>query len=198
MKRDLIYILIILFLGAFIWFQIREARIQREFTFARNIVFNNAIEKARQYAQSYADSANDLRIRHAIRHQADSVSLSGLKMRNSELARKLDKSRKPVQSLADTVQPLRDYLILADSLLAGKDSLIYEMELRHSAQIIDLNQIINTQAKQILSEKSVSAILETRNKELEKDLAKSQRGKKVRNYVIAGLISVVLYQLATK
>ena len=198
MRRDLIYIVIILLLGAFIWFQIREARIQNEFALARNVQFNDAIEKARGLAQIYADSAAELRLRHIARKHSDSLALSGLKIDLKAMSKKVVILRVPVELAADSIQPLRDYLVLADSLSAAKDTLIYEMELRHSAQIIDLNQIIDTQAKQILSEKNVSAILETRNKELDKDLAKSQRGKKVRNYVIAGLVGIVLFQLATK
>ena len=196
--RDPLYWLIILTLAGFIGYQIHSAKKEQNNRLSDNLWFNHVIEQKRGEIRKADSVIRALDSLANVRRAKDSLALNTLKTRNSNLSRKLADLRPEIQVIADTVPQLRRYLAVNDSLHQVKESTITHLELSHRAEIIDLSAIIDLKTKQILNERAVSELLTDRNATLEKDLAKSQRGKRVRNYVIAGLISVVLYQLATK
>ena len=196
--REPIYIGIILLLCGVIGYMVYQNKIQQEFAFARSAQFADAIEKARQTAQSYADSVHDLKVRLALRQHSDSVALSALINDLKAMSKKVVILRVPVELAADSIQPLRDYLVLADSLAQAKDSLIYDMGLRHSAQLLDLNQIIDLQAKQIMDLHAVQTTLEDRNKVLEANSVKDKRKIRTRDYIISGVVAFALMQFLVK
>ncbi len=112
------------------------------------------------------------------RRGKDSIALNRKERANSALARKLAEKRVDIQPAIDSLGPIRDYVLLSDSLLASKDTLIHEMRLRHSAQVVELNEIIDLHAKQALSKDAVIELMEKRNADLEKTVKKVKRGNK--------------------
>lgn len=192
--RDPIYILIILCLGFFLMWQCEATKNKDLELLAAVTKHDVEMNVKRTEIRTLEDSISTITAKAKERASKDSTVISQNKGQIKRLTKTLAVLRVPVEQLADTIQPLRDYLVLADSLSNAKDSLILDMGLRHEAQLVDLNQIINLQAQQIVSEKAVSELLENRVAELEKDVKKGNRGKRLRNYVIGGLVAWGIYE----
>ncbi len=192
--RDPIYILVILCLGFFLMWQCEGTKRKDLELLAAVTKHDVEMNVKRTEIRTLEDSISTITAKAKERASKDSTVISQNKGQINRMKKTLAVLRVPVEQLADTIQPLRDYLVLSDSLSAAKDTLIMEMDLRHSAQLVDLNQIINLQAEQIVSEKAVSELLENRVAELEKDVKKGNRGKRLRNYVIGGLVAWGIYE----
>ena len=181
--------LIIVCMGFFLLYQCERSKRQNLERSNENIIWNEKLAAQKALAQTLADSVSILLENSKGRAVKDSLALSGLKMRNSAMSKKLAVLRIPVEVIADTIQPLRDYLILSDSLMAAKDTLIHEMTLRHSAQVVELDRIIDIQTQQIMAESVKTKLWEEVAVKTEKDYNKERRKKgfwKVTSAVLAG------------
>ena len=193
-----VYLLIILGLLGFVGYQIWQARIQNEFRFAESYRFNELLQlrkgeilKRDTVIALYADSAKDRR----------GKNLEVLKRKEtakSEKTAKLAIVEKPILLLADTNAIVREYVEAVHDLQAANDTLVYEMTLRHKAELVDADRIIELQAKQILDLHTVTATLEDRNKVLEANSVKDKRKIRARDYIIGGAVAFIVLQIVTK
>lgn len=197
--RDPIYILIILCLGFFLMWQCEATKNKDLELLAAVTKHDVEMSVKRTEIRTLEDSISTITAKAKERASKDSTVISQNKQQIKRLAKREAILRVPVEQLADTIHPLRDYLVLADSLSAAKDSLILDMGLRHEAQLLDLNHIINLQAQQIVSEKAVSELLEQRVAFLEKEVKKGQRGKRVWRFVAGvGVAAAAVLLLSPK
>lgn len=105
----------------------------------------------------------------------DSVAIQGFKTAISKTALNLAIRRVPVQPLIDSVQELGLFVETYDSLSAEKDSLIVEMGLRHSAQILDLQEVNRLNRGQIEEQVGISNLLQD---QVVQEQAESRKWKK--------------------
>jgi hypothetical protein len=192
--KDPVYILIILALGFFLWGQCESNRRKDlEHEQGKRLHKEQVAAKITEI-RTLSDSISTLRKKSSERASKDSLALSQKNGQIRAMSKNLAILRIPVQVIADTLQPLRDYLVLADSLSAAKDSLIVDMGLRHSAQVVELNEIIEKQGRQIVKEREIAEMWRVSAESGQKNVRKLERGKRFRNVVIgvltAGLVVI--------
>jgi len=175
-----------------------QAKINQEFAFGRNIAFNDAIEKARQTAAIYADSVNELAIRLALTRDSVKVAQNARKEEIKAYRKTIENLRRPVAVMIDTIPDLREFVTAQDSIISKQDDLIRGMELSHSAELLDMNEIIRLQNHQLNQQMAITATFETELTATQGENNKLRRGKNVRNVIIAGLVGIVIFQQATK
>jgi hypothetical protein len=188
--RDPLFILIIVCLIFFILWQRSQSKIQQLERSQDNKLHQQRIEAKDTEIRTLAGQILTLTQKSGIRRADDSLALKRKETAIATLSHKLAEKRHPIQVMADTIQPLRDYLILSDSLLAAKDTLIHEMTLRHSAQVVELDRIIDLQTQQIMAESVKTKLWEEVAVKTEKDYNKERRKKgffKVTTAVAVGL-----------
>jgi uncharacterized protein HemX len=191
--RDPIYVLVILALMAFIGFQSYTAGREKERRISENREFQATIEKHRQTAQRARARADSLYAVFVKRRVVDSVALRVLSVRNKAMSETVQKLRQPVQPLIDSLPQLRAFVLANDSLLAMKDEQIQQMELRHEAQIIDLEGVIKDRGREIMAQAQETEAYKTELAESQKETRKERRGKNFWK-VTAGIVTgVVLY-----
>lgn len=64
-------------------------------------------------------------------------------------------TRPKIQVLVDSIPDLRDFVAFQDSTIVSQDSLIVDLQLRHRAEVVDLNEIIKLQGQQIVSNMAI-------------------------------------------
>lgn len=96
----------------------------------------------------------------------------------STLSKKLAILRVPVQAILDTSAILSEFVDTYDSMNQEKDSLISEMKLRHAAEVVDLNALINSQAKQIMAAVTTGEAWRTAAENAQKAETKATKAKK--------------------
>ena len=122
--KHAIYIVIILLMGAFIFYQIRQAKIQQEFAFARSAQFADAIEKARNQAAIHKDSAAWERASRNRSDSASAVKIASLVAKDKKFTKQSKDLREPVQPLIDSIQALGAFVGAQDSTLAVRQGII--------------------------------------------------------------------------
>jgi len=181
---------ICLALGFFLWGTCQKNKVLELKAESQNSQHKQQIAAKDTEIRTLAGEISTLKQSAIQRGAKDSIVLTGLKQANSTLTQKLAEKRPPIEVMADTIQPLRDYLILSDSLMAAKDTLIHEMTLRHSAQVVELDRIIDLQTQQIMAEGVKTKLWEEVATKNEKDYNKERRKKgffKVTTAVAVGL-----------
>jgi len=169
--------LIIVGLIFFILWQRSEGKRQQLERSADNKLHQQRIEELQGRGETAARRADSLQANFVRRHTSDSLVLSGFKMRNSAMSKKLAEQRPTLQPFIDSLQPVRDYVMLADSLLAAKDIIITHLTLSHEAEVVDLEAIIKAREDQILVEATKGHLWETVAIETEKEANQQRRRK---------------------
>lgn len=129
----------------------------------------------------------------------DSVALKVKERAISAMSRNLAVLRVPVQPLIDSLQDLGLFVETYDSLSAQKDSLIYDMRLRHAAQIVDLEEVLSLTRAQINELVDISNQLQTQLVDEQGKTRKQNRLKKVWRFVAGvGVAAVGVLLLSPK
>ena len=118
------------------------------------------IAKHQATAVSYADSARLERAKRLADSLKYSLAVSGLKMRNSAMSKKLVEMRVDVQPFLDSIQVVGDFVALQDSSLNQKDSIIMVLEDQNYTQAKLFSAEINHMGSQIEQEKEIAGLWE--------------------------------------
>ena len=118
------------------------------------------IAKHQARAVSYADSARLERAKRLADSLKYSLAVSGLKMRNSAMSKKLVEMRVDVQPFLDSIQVVGDFVALQDSSLNQKDSIIMVLEDQNYTQAKLFSAEINHMGSQIEQEKEIASLWE--------------------------------------
>ena len=183
-----IWILSIALLLAFIGFQWNSAKIQRLEREADNRLHQERVEKLKtdvalseakigaleKARKTYADSAKVAQRARVQEIRAYKATIAKLKVK--------------VLPQIDTSSDLSHLISTQDLVIAKQDSLLQATELAHSAEIINLESQLRERGRQLMTKDAINELLANRNTELEKDLKKAHRGKRLRNWIIAGLV----------
>lgn len=172
------------------WQNARTEQLRRSLDNGRSQVEILKHEAAAKTAGARADS---IRASFISRRTSDSLALRALSVRNSAMSETMKKLRIPVQPLIDSLPDLRAFVLANDSLLAAKDEHIQQLELRHSAQVVDLEAIIFELQKQNLAQAAISdAWRETAVKE-QADAKKERKWKRFFQWTTAIVTGVALF-----
>jgi len=181
--------LIIVALIFFILWQRSQSKMQQLERSQDNRLHQQRISQLQAKSLKADSLVSTIRSKVAKDRAKDSVSLKGLQMRNSTLTRKLTDLRPPVVVMSDSVPLLKQFIQVTDSLLTQKDLIITQLELSHSAEVVDLEAIIKAREDQILVEATKGHLWEEVAVKTEKDYNKERRKKgfwKVTSAVLAG------------
>ena len=189
-------IITVLLIGclAIIWIQYQSANLMSDFRTAEQLVFQDALEKSRQRLQSYADSAHKLTVRLALTRDSMKVAVNARKREIAELKKFIADRRPEIAERIDTIPDLREFVAVQDSIIERQDNLIRGMELSHSAEIVDLEEIIRLQEAKFKEQMAITAGFEQRLVVSEAETKKERKGKKFRNVVIGVLSGLILIQ----
>jgi hypothetical protein len=169
--------LIIVALIFFILWQGSQSKIAQLERMDGNRLAQQRIENLTRQAKTAGARADSLRASFNNRHTSDSLALSGLKMRNSTMSKKLAELRHPIVVMSDSVPLLKQFIQVTDSLLTQKDLIITHLELSHAAEVVDLEAIIKAREDQILVEATKGHLWEEVAVKTEKDYNKERRRK---------------------
>jgi hypothetical protein len=172
------------------WQNARTEQLRRSLDNGRSQVEILKHEAAAKTAGARADSLVSV---FGKRRAADSVALRAVRMRNSAMAETLKKLRIPVQPLIDSLPDLRAFVLANDSLLAAKDEHIHQLELRHSAQVVDLEAIIFELQKQNLAQAAISDAWRETATSMRQDLRVEKRKRKLWTTISVVLTGGILY-----
>jgi hypothetical protein len=175
--KDPVYILIILALSFFLWGQCSRNQVLKLQAEAKESQHMEQIGKLEAVAKSAGHKADSLQASFVRRRTVDSVALSGLRIKNKGMSENVHILREPVQPLIDSIQALARFVRAYDSLLAGKDEEIKQMDLRHSAQIIDLTEALKERGTEVMAEAQKTEAWRSAAVESEKNLKKANRKK---------------------
>jgi hypothetical protein len=118
-----------------------------------SLLNENAVHKA----NSDSAKAQESRTRAKIDSERASFKVA-LSKAEAEITRHKSNSaatRPKIQVLVDSIPDLRDFVAFQDSTIASQDTLITGLQLRHNAEVIDLNEIIKLQGQQIVSNMAI-------------------------------------------
>lgn len=174
----LVMAILLLISGTLNFIQVRNAKQDQLNAMLRNEQANTMI--AAQTARAdMLDSLAKAKERSAKeRATKDSVALKVKERAISVMSRNLAVLRVPVQPLIDSLQNLGLFVETYDSLSAQKDSLIYDMGLRHAAQIVDLEEVLSLTRAQINELVDISNQLQNQLVESQTQTRKEKRKKK--------------------
>jgi len=158
--REWIGIAVILLLLGTVYMQWKSAKNQETYRLAENILFQAAIQDSRAMVKSWQDSVNELSVRLALDRDSVKVVVSGLKMRNSTLSKKIAELRQEIKPQVDTLPEIKHFIALQDSSLSQKDSVISVLGTQNVTQYNSMSEIIRLQDKQIAEERDISTMLE--------------------------------------
>ena len=181
-------VLIILALLFYLFNLRSQSKIDRLEAMADKAQLQAEIAKHIDRAKTAGARADSLAANFVRRHAKDSIDLRALSVRNRAMSETVQRLRKPVQTIIDTLAPLREFVIAYDSLLASKDHEIMEIKLRHEGQIIDLTTQLKERGNQILAEAAKAEVWRVAYVESEKKNRKL--GRKVTFWKIVGGIAV--------
>lgn len=108
-------------------------------------------------------------------HTRDSLALRAVKIDNKAKSKRVVDLRPTVQPLIDSIADLKTFVNAYDSLLAGKNQEIRELESRHIGQILDLQAILKEKTSQIMAQIAINESLGQAHTNLETDLKKQKR-----------------------
>lgn len=165
-----------------------------DFRAAEQLQFQDALEKSRERIQSYADSAHDLTVRLALTRDSVRVAQNARIAEIQAYRKTIEKLRVPVAVMIDTIPDLTAFVAAQDQVIQKQDSLIRGMELSHSAEIVDLEEIIRLQEAKFAEQMAITAGFEQRLAVSEAETKKERKGKKFRNVVIGVLSGLILIQ----
>ena len=141
--KDPIYWLVILALGFFLWGQCQENKVKDLKLEMANDEHNRRVSAKNATIQAVSDS---LLLERRTRAQ-DSVQnlrvTTGLKQANTAIAHKLALARPNIQPYLDSLEAVGSFVVLQDSALSLKDSLIVTLE----GQIDTLRQSYNRERR---------------------------------------------------
>jgi len=146
------------------------------------------IARLEDVAKRAGGRADSLQVNFGKLHLSDSLSLAALSVRNKAMSETVHKLRIPVQVTIDTMEALGDFVRAYDSLLAGKDQEIGELKLRHSAQVVELNEIIAERVNQMMAQTALAETWRQTADNAEQDQQKETKRKKVWRAV--GLVGI--------
>jgi len=175
--REPIAWLIIVALIFFILWQRSEGKRQQAERITDNRLHQQRISQLQAKSLKADSLVSTIRSKVAKDRAKDSVVLKGLQMRNSTLTRKLTDLRPPVVVMSDSVPLLKQFIQVTDSLLTQKDQIITQLELSHSAEVVDLEAIIKAREDQILVEATKGHLWEEVAVKNERDYNKERRRK---------------------
>lgn len=163
------------------YIQYRNARILSDFRTAEHLRFQDAIEKARDTAAVYADSAS---LERSERLKSDSIyrtATTMLRKKDARLSGIAQDQRKAVQPLIDTIQSLGEFVATLDSISETRleiidtlqnriesDSASYVIEMAHKdKEIAAKDTIIGTlqDDRDYIAEKLLKAEKKAKRKE---------------------------------
>jgi len=175
--KDPIYWLIILSVSFFLWGTCQKNKVLELKARAEESQHRGQLDELDQQAKTAGHRADSLVIAYTERRTKDWIDLRALSVRNRAMSENVQKLKKPVQVLIDTLQPLRELIIAYDSLLAGKDTIISHLTLSHEADIVDLEAIIKAREDQILVEATKGHLWEQVAVKVEKEANQQRRRK---------------------
>lgn len=199
MKNNALVILIILLLvsaaGNYIqWKNANEEQLKRLLDNGRA-----QVEIANKQAEILSRDSAILKLKGkvAARKAQDSVAMAGLKQANFRLAKKINELRPLIAPDLAENDTLNAFVMLQDSLLAGKDSLIYSQEIFCQLQVRDLQDIIRLQEQKYHAQAEISEAWRQQAVESQAEAKKERRGKKFWQWTAGGITAIALY-LAVK
>lgn len=186
--RDPIFVLVILLLLCFVGWQWNAAKVQRLERQEDNRLHQERVEKLKtdvalseakisaleKERKMYTDSARTQQRARMQEIQAYKTTIASLKVK--------------VLPQIDTSSDLSQLISTQDLVIAKQDSLLHATGLAHSAEIVNLESQLAEKGRQLMTKDAINELLQSRNQELEKEVKKGQRGKRVRNWIIGGLV----------
>jgi hypothetical protein len=185
--------LIAIALGFFLWGQCSRNQVLKLQAEAQESQHQQEIAKLDAVTKTAGHRADSLEASFKRRHLSDSVALSGLRIKNKGMSENVHILREPVQPLIDSIQALARFVRAYDSLLAGKDEEIRELELRHSAQIIDLQSALKERGNQLMAEAQKTELWRQAASDAQHDAKVERRKKGVWRTTAAILAGGVLF-----
>ena len=189
-------ILTIICLVLFILWMRASAKLELQKRLMDNIAWDGKLQAEKKISASLQDSIVTLTESFSNKAKKDSVELKKKNDGIKALAKTVAVLRGEAQDEIDSLPDVARFVYAYDSLNAAKDEFIVDMSLRHSAQVADLQEIIEFQTKSNMAKEGIISILEHRNQELEKDVRKAHRGKRfwrvMTGVAAAGIVYVSL------
>jgi hypothetical protein len=157
------------------------------------IMLKHRIEVNEKKATLAKVRADSLQHQFVQRHRADSMALLTIKINNRSKEQRVKILREPVQPLIDSIQALGDFVKANDSLLAGKDEEIQQMELRHRGQIVDLRAQLRERADELMATEAQRDAWRESAVMAEGKATQERKGKKLWRGVAVGLGVLAAY-----
>lgn len=179
MKNALIIVsaLLLLSLGGNVY-QVYHANLNRELRLAQNRYFQDIQVQAKVRFDSAEVQKNRKLSKIASERDSFKVALVHAKAEIARHKRNATATRPKIQVLVDTIPDLRDFVAYQDSTIASQDSLIANLELRHSAEIVDLEEVVRLMRFQIQEQVLITNSLQGQVVEEQANTRKERRAKK--------------------
>lgn len=169
-------ILLLSLIGHYLTFRWNESR--ESDLLVKNAALRNTIAINEHILAQEKAVSDSLKVQIKTNATKNEVALKVKEKAIANLSGKLEEKRKPVQVMIDTTALLKDFVDAYDSINQAKDELITDMKLRHAAEILDLNALVNSQSKQIMAAVTTGEAWRTAAEDAEKKATKATKAKK--------------------
>lgn len=179
----LILFILLLVSGFLNILQVRNAKQEQINRMAQNLVMRDSITLNRDRYERATAQVETLTAQ-IIKSTSENKKVLEVKEKAiATLSGKLAEKRAPVQVMIDTTELLKDFVDTYDSVDQAKDELISEMKLRHAAEIVDMNALVEAQAKQVMAAVSTAEAWRVTAENAQKDASKANTAKKVWRFI---------------